>query len=61
MSGRGRASYVGTVCVWGVPTLCTTSQLGMQCWIQVLAVLLLSCVTLGSSLNHSGPLDCGWS
>lgn len=48
------------VCVGG-SYVCTTSQLGMQCWIQVLAVLLLSCVTLGSSLNHSGPLDCGWS
>lgn len=44
----------------GVPMSGTSSPLRMQPWIQVLALLLLSCVTLGRSLNLSGPLDREW-
>lgn len=58
-SGRGQGLLC--VCVRGVPALCTSSPRGMPSWIKALALLLLSCVTLGRSLNHSGPLDCEWS
>lgn len=44
------------LCVLGQQGLGTPSQLGAWSWVQDLVLLLMCCVTLGSSLNHSGPL-----
>lgn len=39
---------------------CAPQTVGSPVAAQALVLLLVSCVTSGSSLNHSGPLYCEW-